>query len=201
MKIVALDAYCLNPGDLSWDALREFGEVVLYDRTPAAEVVSRARGAAAVLTNKTPLTAGTLAELPDLKYIGVLATGYNVVDVNAARGQGIIVTNVPTYGTASVAQFVFALLLELCHNVKLHANAVRAGEWSKHDASGNRRSSNSKARPWASSDSAASGAGSAKSPTPWACASLPTIPTRAIPPLTRASAGLRSTNSSGKAMW
>jgi glycerate dehydrogenase len=133
MKIVVLDAYCLNPGDLSWDALREFGEVVLYDRTPAAEVSSRARGAAAVLTNKTPLTAGTLAELPDLKYIGVLATGYNVVDVNAARGQGIVVTNVPTYGTASVAQFVFALLLELCHNVKLHANAVRAGEWSKHD--------------------------------------------------------------------
>jgi glycerate dehydrogenase len=133
MKIVALDAYCLNPGDLSWDALREFGEVVLYDRTPAAEVISRAQEATVVLTNKTPLTAGTLAELPDLKYIGVLATGYNVVDVNAARGQGIVVTNVPTYGTASVAQFVFALLLELCHNVKLHANAVRAGEWSKHD--------------------------------------------------------------------
>jgi len=132
MKIVVLDGYCLNPGDLSWDALREFGEVVVHDRTPAAEVVERARGAAAVLTNKTPLTADMLAQLPDLKYIGVLATGYNVVDVNAARGQGIIATNVPTYGTASVAQFVFALLLELCHNVKLHSDSVRAGEWSKH---------------------------------------------------------------------
>ena len=130
MKIVVLDGYCLNPGDLSWDALREFGEVVVHDRTPAAEVVGRSRRADAVLTNKTPLTADMLAQLPDLKYIGVLATGYNVVDVNAARGQGIIATNVPTYGTASVAQFVFALLLELCHNVKLHADAVRAGEWS-----------------------------------------------------------------------
>jgi glycerate dehydrogenase len=130
MKIVVLDGYCLNPGDLSWEALREFGDIVVHDRTPAAEVVSRARGAAAVLTNKTPLTAEMLAQLPDLKYIGVLATGYNVVDVNAARGQGIIATNVPTYGTASVAQFVFALLLELCHNVKLHSDAVRAGEWS-----------------------------------------------------------------------
>ncbi len=132
MKIVVLDGYCLNPGDLSWDALRELGEVVVHDRTPAAEVVSRALGAAAVLTNKTPLTADMLAQLPDLKYIGVLATGYNVVDVNAARGQGMIVTNVPTYGSASVAQFVFALLLELCHNVKLHSDAVRAGEWSNH---------------------------------------------------------------------
>ena len=85
-----------------------------------------------MLTNKTPLTADMLAQLPELKYIGVLATGYNVVDVDAARGQGITVTNIPTYGTASVAQFVFALLLELCHNVRLHADAVRAGEWSNH---------------------------------------------------------------------
>jgi glycerate dehydrogenase len=131
MKIVVLDGYCLNPGDLSWDALREFGEVVVYDRTPAADVVARAQGADAVLMNKTPLPAATLARLPQLKFIGVLATGYNVVDTEAARGQGITVTNVPTYGTASVAQFVFALLLELCHNVKLHADAVRAGEWSR----------------------------------------------------------------------
>ena len=130
MKIVVLDGYCLNPGDLSWDALREFGEVVVYDRTPAAEAAGRAHGAAAVLTNKTQLTADTLARLPDLKYIGVLATGYNVVDVAAAREQSITVTNVPTYATASVAQFVFALLLELCHNVKLHSDAARAGEWS-----------------------------------------------------------------------
>ena len=131
MKIVVLDGYCMNPGDLSWDALREFGEVVVYDRTPAAEAAARAHGADAVLMNKTPLPADTLARLPQLKYIGVLATGYNVVDIDAARGQGITVTNVPTYGTASVAQFVFALLLELCHNVRLHADAVRAGEWSR----------------------------------------------------------------------
>jgi glycerate dehydrogenase len=132
MKIVVLDGYCMNPGDLSWDALHAFGEVVVYDRTPAAEAAARADGAGIVLTNKTPLPADTLARLPKLKYIGVLATGYNVVDVEAARGQGITVTNVPTYATASVAQFVFALLLELCHNVKLHADAVRAGEWSRH---------------------------------------------------------------------
>jgi glycerate dehydrogenase len=131
MKFVVLDGYCMNPGDLSWDALRAFGEVVVYDRTSAAEVVARAHGADAVLMNKTPLRADTLARLPQLKYIGVLATGYNVVDIEAARGQGITVTNVPTYGTASVAQFVFALLLELCHNVRLHADAVRAGEWSR----------------------------------------------------------------------
>ena len=131
MKIVVLDGYCMNPGDLSWDALREFGEVVVYDRTPAADAVARAHGADAVLMNKTPLPADTLARLPQLKYIGVLATGYNVVDIESARGQGIIITNVPTYGTASVAQFVFALLLELCHNVRLHADAVRAGEWSR----------------------------------------------------------------------
>jgi glycerate dehydrogenase len=133
MKIVVLDGYCVNPGDLSWDGLRAFGEVVVYDRTPAAEAAARAHGATAVLLNKTPLTADTLAQLPDLKYIGVLATGYNVIDIEAARGLGITVTNIPTYGTASVAQFVFALLLELCHNVKLHADAVRAGEWSRHE--------------------------------------------------------------------
>ena len=132
MKIVVLDGYCLNPGDLSWDALRQFGEVEVYDRTPAAEAAARAQGASAVLLNKTPLTRETLARLPELKYIGVLATGYNVVDVEAARGRGIAVTNIPTYGTASVAQFVFALLLELCHNVKLQSDAVRSGEWSRH---------------------------------------------------------------------
>jgi glycerate dehydrogenase len=132
MKIVILDGYCVNPGDLSWDGLRAFGEVVVYDRTSASEAAARSRGADAVLLNKTPLSADTLAQLPELEYIGVLATGYNVVDVDAARGQGITVTNIPTYGTASVAQFVFALLLELCHNVKLHSDAVRSGEWSRH---------------------------------------------------------------------
>jgi glycerate dehydrogenase len=131
MKIVVLDGYCLNPGDLTWDALRAVGEVEVFDRTPAEDAAGRARGAVAVLTNKTPLKADTLAKLPELKYIGVLATGYNVVDVEAARAHGITVTNIPTYGTASVAQFVFALLLELCHNVRVHADAVRAGEWSR----------------------------------------------------------------------
>jgi glycerate dehydrogenase len=131
VKIVVLDGYCLNPGDLSWDALRGFGEVEIFDRTPADQVAEKARGAAIALTNKTPFSADTLAKLPDLKYIGVLATGYNIVDVEAARRRGVTVTNIPTYGTASVAQFVFALLLELCHNVRVHADAVRAGEWSR----------------------------------------------------------------------
>ncbi|HTS64730.1 MAG TPA: D-2-hydroxyacid dehydrogenase [Candidatus Acidoferrales bacterium] len=131
MKIVVLDGYCTNPGDLSWDALREFGAVEVFDRTPDEEAEARARGAALVLTNKTPLPGPVLERLPQLKYIGVLATGYNVVDVDAAARLGITVTNIPTYGTASVAQFVFALLLELCHRVGLHSGAVRAGEWAK----------------------------------------------------------------------
>src|SRR3954462_530338 len=130
MKIVVLDGYCLNPGDLSWDALRQLGDVQVYDRTPAAEAVARAAGAEVVFTNKTPLPAAALGQLPALRYIGVLATGYNVVDVVAAKARGIVVANIPTYGTASVAQFVFALLLELCHHVGAHADAVRSGEWS-----------------------------------------------------------------------
>jgi glycerate dehydrogenase len=131
MKIVVLDGYCLNPGDLSWDELRRFGEVEVFDRTPAKQAVERACGAAIALTNKTPLPADVLRRLPELRYIGVLATGYNIVDVEAARLQGITVTNIPTYGTDSVAQFVFALLLELCHNVGLHAAEVRAGAWAR----------------------------------------------------------------------
>jgi len=131
MRIAVLDGYCLNPGDLSWDGLKQFGEAAVFERTAPSEVVSRAAGAELVLTNKTPLDAHALQSLPELRYIGVLATGYNIVDVAAAQGQGIVVTNIPTYGTASVAQFVFALLLELCHNVKLHADAVRAGAWSR----------------------------------------------------------------------
>jgi glycerate dehydrogenase len=130
MKLVVLDGYCLNPGDLSWDALRRFGELTVFDRTRPEEVVQRASGAEIVFTNKTPLPGSVLEQLPALRYIGVLATGYNVVDVDTAKARGIAVTNIPTYGTASVAQFVFALLLELCHNVKLHSDAVRAGEWS-----------------------------------------------------------------------
>src|SRR5580700_2768992 len=130
MKITVLDGYCLNAGDLSWDPLRALGAVEIFDRTPAHQAVERAAGAAIVLTNKTPLPAAVLDQLPDLRYIGVLATGYNVIDIEAAKRKGIVVSNVPTYGTASVAQFVFALLLELCHHVQLHADAVRAGEWS-----------------------------------------------------------------------
>jgi glycerate dehydrogenase len=130
MKITVLDGYCLNPGDLSWDGLRQFGEVSVFDRTPVDDVAARAAGSEIVFTNKTPLPGHILRELPELRYIGVLATGYNIVDVEAAKERGIVVTNIPTYGTASVAQFVFALLLELCHNVRLHADAVRAGEWS-----------------------------------------------------------------------
>ena len=131
MKITVLDGYALNPGDLSWDALRKFGEVEVFDRTAPGDVLSRASGAAILLTNKTPLSEAVLAQLPDLRYVGVLATGYNVVDVAAARARSVVVANIPTYGTASVAQFVFALLLELCHNVKLHSDAVRGGEWSR----------------------------------------------------------------------
>ncbi|HXK02423.1 MAG TPA: D-2-hydroxyacid dehydrogenase [Verrucomicrobiae bacterium] len=131
MKIVVLDGYCVNPGDLSWDALRAFGDVEVFDRTADSDAEARARGAAIVLTNKTALPGDVLERLPELRYIGVLATGYNVIDVAAANRLGITVTNVPTYGTASVAQFVFALLLELCHRVGMHSDAVRAGEWSK----------------------------------------------------------------------
>ncbi|MCC6366714.1 MAG: D-2-hydroxyacid dehydrogenase [Bryobacterales bacterium] len=131
MKLVVLDGYCLNPGDLSWDALRQFAEVEVHDRTPAADVVSRVGDAELAMTNKTPLDAAALARLPQLRYIGVLATGYNIVDIAAAKTRGIIVTNIPTYGTASVAQHAFALLLELCHHVGVHGESVRGGEWSK----------------------------------------------------------------------
>jgi glycerate dehydrogenase len=130
MKIVVLDGYCLNPGDLSWDHLRALGHVEVYDRTPAEEAVARAADADVIFTNKTPLPASALEQLPKLRYIGVLATGYNIVDVAAAKARGVVVANIPTYGTASVAQFVFALLLELCHHVGEHVAAVRAGEWS-----------------------------------------------------------------------
>lgn len=131
MRIVVLDGYCLNPGDLSWDALRAMGDVQVFDRTPESQVLERAAGATVALTNKSPFSAATLAALPDLKYIGVLATGYNIVDVAAARARGVVVTNVPTYGTHSVGQMTMALLLELCHHVGRHSELVRAGEWSR----------------------------------------------------------------------
>ena len=133
MRIVVLDGYTLNPGDLSWEGLEKLGTTEVHDRTEAGLTLQRARGAEVVLTNKTALDAEALRRLEGegLRYVGVLATGYNVVDIEAARELGIPVTNVPTYGTASVAQFAFALLLELCHHVQLHSDAVRAGEWSR----------------------------------------------------------------------
>lgn len=129
MKIVVLDGYTLNPGDLSWASVEKLGEVTIYDRTSPEQVVERAIEADIVWTNKTPLRAEALERLPKLKYIGVLATGYDVVDVGAAAKLGIPVTNIPSYSTHSVTQFVLALLLELCHRVGLHGDAVRNGDW------------------------------------------------------------------------
>ena len=131
MKIVVLDGYTLNPGDNPWDEVAALGELVVHDRTAPQQVVERAAGAGIVLTNKTPLTAQDLERLPELRYISVLATGYNIVDTAAAARRGIPVSNVPVYGTDAVAQFVFALLLELCHRVGLHDRLVREGEWTK----------------------------------------------------------------------
>ncbi|NHN35375.1 D-2-hydroxyacid dehydrogenase [Paenibacillus sp. S3N08] len=129
VNIVVLDGYTLNPGDLDWGRLEQLGNVTVYDRTSAAELMERAANADMILTNKTQLSAATLEQLPKLRYIGVLATGYNIVDIDAARERGIPVANIPTYGTHSVAQFVFALLLELCHRVQRHSDAVHDGEW------------------------------------------------------------------------
>ena len=128
-RIVVLDGYTLNPGDLSWAGLEEFGELTVHDRTPLEAILERTAGCRYVLTNKVPLSAETLAQLPDLACIGVLATGYNIVDVAAASARGIVVTNVPTYGTDSVAQHATALLLELARQPALHAAAVREGAW------------------------------------------------------------------------
>lgn len=130
-KLVVLDGYALNPGDLSWDALEALADCRIFDRTADEQILARAAGAEILLTNKTPLRAATLAALPALRYIGVLATGYDVVDMEQARRQNIVVTNVPGYGTDSVAQMVFALLLELSNSVGLHNEAVRQGEWSR----------------------------------------------------------------------
>ncbi len=129
MKIVVLDGYTENPGDLSWEGFEGFGELTVYEHTPGDEIVSRIGQAEVILTNKTPITAQTIAADPQLKYIGVLATGFNVVDVEAARARGIVVANIPTYGTTAVAQYVFALLLELCHHVGHHNQAVQEGRW------------------------------------------------------------------------
>ncbi|MCX7710768.1 MAG: D-2-hydroxyacid dehydrogenase [Clostridia bacterium] len=129
MRIVVLDGYALNPGDLSWDKLNELGNVKIYDRTSLNEIEERAKGADILFTNKTPLNRGILEKLPELKYIGVLATGYNVVDIDEAKKRNIIVTNIPNYSTMSVAQMTFALLLELCYHAEQHSIAVKSGEW------------------------------------------------------------------------
>jgi glycerate dehydrogenase len=131
MKIVVLDGHTLNPGDLSWNDLKKFGEVVVHERTSANQLIERATGAEILFTNKTPIGAEALSHLPALKYIGVLATGYNVVDIEFAKSKGVVVSNVPGYGTASVVQMTFALLLELCLQVQRHSDAVKAGKWAK----------------------------------------------------------------------
>lgn len=131
MNLVVLDGYTANPGDLDWAAFHALGALTVYDRTPVAEIANRAADAEVVFTNKTPLDAATINALPKLKYIGVLATGYNVVDVAAAKARGIPVCNVPEYGTANVAQAVFALILELTNRTGHHSDTVKVGRWSQ----------------------------------------------------------------------
>jgi glycerate dehydrogenase len=131
MNIVVLDGFTLNPGDLSWDEVNALGSCEVYDRTNPEDILSRSAGAEILLTNKTVLTREHIQALPDLKYIGVLATGTNVVDLAAARERSIPVTNIPTYGTRSVAQATFALLLELTQHVGHHAQSVREGRWTR----------------------------------------------------------------------
>ncbi len=129
MKIVVLDGYGMNPGDLSWDDLKALGDCTVYDRTAAADIVIRAKGAEAILTNKVVISAEIIAALPELKYIGVTATGYNVVDITAAKERGIVVTNIPAYSTMSVAQMVFAHILNIAQQVSLHSQEVKNGRW------------------------------------------------------------------------
>lgn len=129
MKIVVLDGYTLNPGDLSWDGLKELGKLTVYDRTPPEKTVERAADAEVLFTNKVILGERELLQLPSLKYVGVLATGYNVIDIEAAARQNITVTNIPDYSTDSVAQLVFAHLLNICHNVQKHSDTVKDGAW------------------------------------------------------------------------
>ena len=129
MKIVVLDGYTLNPGDLSWEELNKLGECTIYDRTSGNEVLERAKGAEILLTNKTVLTAEHIQALPDLKYIGVLATGYNIVDIPAAKEHNIVVANIPAYSTPSVGQMVFAHILNITMQVQRHSDEVHKGRW------------------------------------------------------------------------
>lgn len=130
MKIVVLDGYTENPGDLSWEGLARLGELTVYDRTTDVSMVAERIGdAEAIYTNKTPIRGDVIKACPNLRFIGVLATGYNVVDVAAAKEAGIVVCNIPTYGTDAVAQYAIALLLELCHHIGVHSDCVKNGEW------------------------------------------------------------------------
>ena len=131
MKIIVLDGYGLNPGDLTWKGFEELGELTVYDRTSPSELLERAAGAEALVTNKTLITSENMDALPDLKYIGVLATGYNVVDIDAAKARGIVVTNIPSYSTASVAQMVFAHILNITQRVGYYADENKQGRWTK----------------------------------------------------------------------
>jgi glycerate dehydrogenase len=129
MNIVILDGYTSNPGDLSWDGIAKHGNLTVYDHTPAALTIERARDAEIVISNKTALGEAEISQLPKLRYIGLLSTGYNIVDLDAAKRRGIAVANIPAYSTPSVAQIVFALLLELCNNAGAHSASVHSGEW------------------------------------------------------------------------
>ncbi len=131
MNIVILDGYTLNPGDLSWDDFRALGELAVYDRTPENKIVERIGNADVVIVNKAPISKTTLDRCPNIKYIGILATGHDIVDIAVCTEKGIVVSNIPTYGTNAVAQFAIALLLELCHHVGAHSDSVFAGEWSR----------------------------------------------------------------------
>lgn len=131
MKIVVLDGYTLNPGDLSWEGLEKLGELTVYDRTSADQVVERAKDAEIIFTNKTPLGEDILVQLPALKFIGILATGYNIVNTDVAKKNGIIVSNVPGYSTMSVVQLTFAMLLELTLHVQRHSDSVMDGKWAR----------------------------------------------------------------------
>lgn len=132
MKIVILDGYTVNPGDLSWAPLEALGQVTVYDRTGSSEIVSRIGDAEIIVTNKTPISRETLAQCPGIQMIAVLATGYNVVDCAAAAERGIPVCNVPAYGTYAVAQFAIAMLMEICHHIAHHDATVHAGKWQNH---------------------------------------------------------------------
>ena len=131
MKIIVLDGYGLNPGDLNWEGFGSLGELTVYDRTSPSELMQRAADAEVLVTNKTLITAENMAALPELKYIGVLATGYNVVDIDAAKARGIVVTNIPAYSTASVAQMVFAHILNITQRVGYYADENKQGRWTK----------------------------------------------------------------------